>query len=205
MTLPETIAVRYTEDEAEYISLRPIVRQTFRIDELVDMILSVTGKDAARIVQILNSGSVAYHGYRYWWKGFDAAEDDISSLLANFPDADPARRFIFEECRAVVIELGGTPPRHSFEISKAVAARRRFFQMRRFWDDLHSLARTKLPIYEHYSYARRADIFSTALAPAEAAQLDVGAKRRLPRALHASLAFLPEAARVLWVCPRRSP
>jgi len=31
--------------------VRPIVRQTFLLDELLDMILSVTGKDAARIGQ----------------------------------------------------------------------------------------------------------------------------------------------------------
>ena len=28
--LPETIAVKYTEEEAEYLSMRPLVRQTFR-------------------------------------------------------------------------------------------------------------------------------------------------------------------------------
>src|SRR5208283_1906278 len=72
MSLPETIPTRYTEEEAEYLSLRPVVRQTFRIAELVDMILSVTGKDAHRIAQILRSGSVVYHGYRYWWPAFEA-------------------------------------------------------------------------------------------------------------------------------------
>ena len=53
MALPENVAVRYTEDEAEYLSLRPVVRQTFRIDELVDMIVSVTGLDRERVAQIL--------------------------------------------------------------------------------------------------------------------------------------------------------
>ena len=64
MPLPETIPVRYTEEEAGYVTVRPIVRQTFRLDELLDMILSVAGKDAARVRQLLHSGTVVYHFYR---------------------------------------------------------------------------------------------------------------------------------------------
>jgi hypothetical protein len=59
--LPETIPVKYTEEEAEYLSMRPLVRQTFRLAELVDMVVSVTGKDPGRIQQILRSGTVVYH------------------------------------------------------------------------------------------------------------------------------------------------
>jgi hypothetical protein len=72
VALPETIPVRYTEEEAEYLSVRPVVRQTFRLQELVDMVLSVTGKDLARVRQILRSGTVVFHFYRYWWQGFEA-------------------------------------------------------------------------------------------------------------------------------------
>ena len=82
MALPENVAVRYTEDEAEYLSLRPVVRQTFRIAELVDMIVTVTGLDAVRVAQILRSGSVVYHGYRYWWTGFEAEAGDLGAVLA---------------------------------------------------------------------------------------------------------------------------
>ena len=69
MPLPETIPVRYTEEEAGYVTVRPLVRQTFRLDELLDMILSVAGKDAAlrsgypiQIQQMprMNSGIVKY-------------------------------------------------------------------------------------------------------------------------------------------------
>ncbi len=72
MPLPETIRVKYTEEEAEYVSIRPLVQQEFRGAELVDMILSVTGKDVARIQQILRSGTIVFHSYRYWWQGFEA-------------------------------------------------------------------------------------------------------------------------------------
>jgi len=51
--LPETIPVRYTEEEADNFSIRPVKRQTFRLRELVDMVLRVTGKDLPRVQQIL--------------------------------------------------------------------------------------------------------------------------------------------------------
>ncbi len=44
MPLPETISVRYTDEEAGYVTVRPIVRQTFSLDELLDMILERRGK-----------------------------------------------------------------------------------------------------------------------------------------------------------------
>jgi hypothetical protein len=201
MTLPETIAVRYTEDEAEYVSLRPVVRQTFQIRELVDMVLSVTGKNADRIAQILRSGAVAYHGYRYWWKGFEAPEGELAALLVGFPDSDASLKFDPAGCTAIVIESAGTPPRHSIEISVAVASRRGFLRLHTFWDDLKAFAREKPPVYPEYSYARRADIFTSELTPGDAARL-ASARRRLPRSLQAGTAFLADAARILWVSRR---
>ena len=91
MPLPETISVRYTEEEAGYITVRPLVRQTFSLGELLDMILSVAGKDLTRVQQLLHSGTVVYHFYRYTWTGFDADPTELSAALAKFPDADPAR------------------------------------------------------------------------------------------------------------------
>ena len=88
MPLPETIPVKYTEEEAEYLSVRPVVRQTFRLRELVDMVLAVTGKDAARVQQILRSGTTVFHFYRYWWPAVEAGEDELAPLLAEFPDPD---------------------------------------------------------------------------------------------------------------------
>src|SRR6266403_1714423 len=52
MPLPETIAIRFTEDDAGYVTVRPVVRQTFRLAELADMVVSVTGKNAVRLQQI---------------------------------------------------------------------------------------------------------------------------------------------------------
>ncbi len=65
MPLPETIPVRYTEEDAAYVTVRPMVRQTFRLEELLDMILSVAGKDLARVRQLLHSGTVVYHKQKF--------------------------------------------------------------------------------------------------------------------------------------------
>ena len=71
MPLPETIPVRYTDEEAGYVTVRPVVRQTFSLEELLDMILSVAGKDVTRVRQLLQSGTIVYHFYRYSWTGFE--------------------------------------------------------------------------------------------------------------------------------------
>src|SRR5208282_1625835 len=107
MPLPETIPVRYTEEEAGYVTVRPIVRQTFRLEELLDMVLSVTGKDAARVRQILHSGTIVYHFYRYSWAGFDANQADLATALEHFPDADPARIFAPDLCTVALFESSG--------------------------------------------------------------------------------------------------
>src|SRR3979490_3626748 len=112
MALPETSPVRYTEEEAGYVTVRPVVKQTFRLDELLDMVLSVTGKDAARIRQILHSGTVVYHFYRYWWAGFDATDAELSAALARFPDADPSRPFDAEKCTLAIFESAGAHSKH---------------------------------------------------------------------------------------------
>ena len=117
MPLPETIPVRYTDEEAGYVTVRPVVRQTFRLDELLDMILSVAGKDVARVRQLLHSGTVVYHFYRYSWAGFDADEAELRCgaggnfrmpiLRAPFPP-DNARLAVFESARRKSEAFAGT-------------------------------------------------------------------------------------------------
>jgi hypothetical protein len=204
MALPENVAVRYTEDEAEYLSLRPVVRQTFRIAELVDMIVSVTGLDRDRVAQILRSGAVVYHGYRYWWSGFEATAGDLDAELAGYPVADPSRAFDSASCSAVIFESSGSPPRHSVEISRESGTRRRFLRLRSFWDSLMDLAKAARPAYVEYSYARQADIYALELGREDVARLAAEVHRRGSRVLRAQLRMLPEMARVEFVLPRRS-
>src|SRR5215472_6237029 len=107
MPLPEQITVRYTEEDAGYMSVRPVVKQTFRLHELVDMVVSVAGKDAARVQQIFRSGTVVYHGYRYWWDALSTDLPEIERLLAPFPEDDPARPFVPQQATSVLLEMGG--------------------------------------------------------------------------------------------------
>ena len=204
MPLPDTIPVKYTEEEAEYINVRPVVKQTFRLAELVDMILSVTGKDVARVQQILHSGSVSYHFYRYWWPALDATPEELAALLAKFPDADSSRPFRPEECTSVLLETSRHPARRSLELSRDVASRKRFFRSRSFWHALLEFARCTRPHYQEYSYAHRADAFARGLSPAESASLARDVEGLAPRSLRAKLASLPEISRIIYLCPRQN-
>lgn len=202
MALPETIAVRYTEEEAEYVSIRPVVRQTFRLHELIDMVLGVTGKDLARIQQILRSGTVVFHSYRYWWPGFEADAEELRAVLARFPDADPARLFRAEECAMVLLESSGQPPRHALELDRKTASRKPLFGSRSFWDCLVSLGGEHAPVYQGYSYQRRADLYQRAVSSEQVAALLRDAEKLVPRALRIGLRRLPETTRIVFVCPR---
>jgi len=201
MTLPETIPVRYTEEEAGYVSFRPLVRQIFRLNELLDMVVSVTGKDHERIRQIMRSGTIVFHFYRYWWQGFEIAEAELNALLARFPDPDPSRAFRSEECSVVLIEDSRAPPRPPIEISRAVASRTGIFRRRSFWGALAAAAAVGPVKYQGYSYARRADLYRLELT-AELRTALIAAAARAPRNLRRELGALERASRIVFVCPR---
>src|SRR5580692_5239769 len=193
--LPETIAVKYTEEEAEYLSMRPLVRQTFRAPELVDMIVQVAGKDSARVQQLLRAGTVVFHSFRYWWQGFDPDAAALAEILAKYPDADPARPFRAADCAEVILESSGSPPRHSLRITpesvaKASPLRKIARALRRqpsFWKILMNFAEEFRPRYREYSYTRRADLYSIARTPAHITRLTQEAASHAPRPLRAEL------------------
>lgn len=201
MALPEKIPVRYTEEEAGYVSFRPMVRQTFNLHELLDMVLSVTGKDAGRIRQILRSGTVVFHFYRYWWQGFETTEAELNPLLAPFPDPDPTRPFRVEECAVALIEDSATPPRLLVEVDRAIVSRRSVFRRRSFWDALLSAATGSALGYQGYSYARRGDVYRFELTEEQRASL-TNAARRAPRSLRRELTLIERASRIVFICPR---
>jgi hypothetical protein len=202
VTLPESIPVRYTDEEAGYVTVRPIVRQTFRLDELLDMILSVTGKDAARIRQILHSGTVVYHFYRYSWAGFDANEAELSVALARFPDADPSRPFDAGNCTLAVLESAGAHSRPWLELNRARGLKRRMFRGQSFWERLLEIAAAEKPAYHAYSYSHRADLYRLDLNGQNISQIVQAAKNLAPGNLRSALRALPDTSRILLVCPR---
>jgi hypothetical protein len=169
MSLPELILVRYTEEDAGYVTVRPVVKQTFRLPELADMVVSVTGKDAARVQKIFRAGSVVYNGYRYWWEGFATEPGEVAALLAPFPEDDPSQPFNPATLSAVLLETGGGVQRTVVEITRQEASAKRLFSRRSPWDVLLDTARVASPRYENYSHARRADLFRATL-PYDAAQ-----------------------------------
>jgi len=202
--LPETIPVRYTEEEAGYVTVRPLVRQTFRLDELLDMILSVAGKDAARVRQLLHSGTVVYHFYRYSWAGIDADETELAAALAKFPDEDPSRPFDAEQCTNALFESGGQSPRRLLDLARARASKRRIFRGQSFWSRLLEIAVEEKPAYQKYSYSRRADLYRLDLDGENVFLMEQAAEHLAPRNLRGELSVLQRAACILFVCPRPS-
>jgi hypothetical protein len=203
MPLPAQIPVKYSEDDAQFISIRPLVRQTFRPAELIDMIVSVTGKDHHRVQQILRSGTIVFNSYRYWWDAIEAASTELATLLSAYPEPNPSRPFRQENCTEVILESAGTPPRHTVRLHRTNATRKRLFRTRSLWDALLDLTRPQAPAYREYSYAHHADVYALALAPAAITCLTQQAAQHAPRALAAQLAVLPKITHAKFLCPRQ--
>jgi hypothetical protein len=200
--LPETIPVRYTEEEAGYVTVRPLVRQTFQLNELLDMILSVAGKDVTRVQQLLHSGTVVYHFYRYSWTGFDAGEAELAAALAQFPDDDPSRSFDASQCTNALFESGGSNPRRLLDLNRATASRRRIFRRQSFWARLLEIAAEEKPAYQKYSYGRRADLYRLDLDGETVFLIEQAIEHLAPGNLRQQLNVLRGAACILFVCPR---
>ncbi|HEY2081627.1 MAG TPA: hypothetical protein VGI88_02500 [Verrucomicrobiae bacterium] len=202
MPLPETISVRYTEEEAGYVTVRPLVRQTFSMDELLDMILSVAGKDLTRVQQLLHSGTVVYHFYRYTWTGLDADEAELAAALAKFPDADPSRPFASNLCTNAVFDGPGANPRHLLDLAKDAASRRRIFRGQSFWQRLMDIASEENLMYEKYSYSRRADLYRVVIDSENVLKIAEAADQLASGKLRPALRVVNAAASISFVCPR---
>jgi len=202
MPLPETIAMRFTEEDAGYVTVRPVVKQTFRLAELTDMVVSVTGKNASRVQQIFRAGTVVYNGYRYWWDGFASKEDEVTGLLALFPDDDPARVFDPAEVTAVSLEIGGGTQRSLVGIARREASAKKLFHQRNPWEILLKAAQDSTPRYEKYSHAERADVYRVHLPFEMAASLLKQVLDASPRVLRKKLSALQPPAALLFFIPR---
>ena len=202
MPLPEAIAIRFTEDDAGYVTVRPVVKQTFRLSELADMVVSVTGKNGVRVQQIFRAGTVVYNGYRYWWDGFASNDDEIKGLLALFPDDDPARVFNPAEVTAVSLEIGGGTQRSLVGITRREASAKKLFHKRNPWEILLKAAQDSTPRYEKYSHAERADVYRVHLSFEIAASLLKQILDASPRVLRKKLSALQPPAALLFFIPR---
>lgn len=201
MPLPPSIPVRYTDEEAGFVSVRPVLRMGLRPEQLLELILGVTGKTSERVEQILRSGSVAANGYRYWWDALQVGAGELEPLLAAFPDADPSRPFEATRCILVSAEAG-TSTSPLAEFTAPAASRRRTFRRRSFWDALLSVAAQQSPDYRSYSYAHRGDLYALELEPGRGAWLAQEARRLGTAEVRGHAAALAHAARLAYICSR---
>ena len=202
MPLPQQIPVRYAEDDAGYVSMRPVVKQPFLLTELADMVVSVVGKEPARVQQIFRTGTVLYNGYRYWWDALDAGLPEIEALLLPLPDDDPSRPFDPSQAIAVLLEIGGGTQRNIVEITAKEAVEKRLFGKASPWDVLVNFAASAMPRYEKYSHARHADLFRLVL-PFDRAEGLLGAMlEAAPRGLRHRWSALRPPAAISFICPR---
>ena len=204
MSLPEQIAVRYTEEDAGFVSVRPVVKQNFRLHELADMVVSVAGKEPQRVQKIFHSGTVVYNGYRYWWDALIADLGEIETLLARFPDDEPTRGFDSAKAVAALFEIGGGTQRVVIEVHRAEAQQKRLFGNTTPWNILLQTIIAFPARYEKYSHSRKADLFRVSL-PYETAQELVRAMRdAASRGQRHRWSALRPPASVTFVCPRIS-
>jgi hypothetical protein len=202
MPLPQQIAVRYAEDDVGYVTMRPVIKQTFRLSELTDMVVSSVGKDPSRVQQILRTGTVLYNGYHYWWDSLSADLAEIEALLTAFPDDDPSRLFDPTKISAILFESGGGTQRNLVEITMKDAGQKKFLAKTSPWTILLRIAAEGTPRYEKYSHARHADLFRLTL-PFDHAQLLLAAMLdAAPRGLRYRWNTLRPPAALTFICPR---
>jgi hypothetical protein len=166
MPLPETIRVKLSSEAAESIALTPVVVQQMAVRELLEHILAVTGKDEARVRDILLRGTVVSGASRFRWTGWQAEVEGLRTLLGTFPDPDPARAFAAGRCVHAVLRGG----RGAIVIPKSAGERKGIFRRSNFWDALMEVASAGAA-YSGYSYRDRADRFTRELSGDEIARL----------------------------------
>src|SRR3954454_7583134 len=117
MALPPTIRVKLSSEAAGSISLTPVVAQELPLRELIEHMLGVTGKDEARIRELLLRGTLVSGASRFRWAGWAVDKGALGELLATFPDAEPDRAFAAERCVRVTLRGG----RQAIEVRREAA------------------------------------------------------------------------------------
>lgn len=150
------------------------------VRELVELMLGVTGKDAVRVQDLLRRGALVSGASRFRWQGWETGRSQVESLLATFPDPEPARTL--NAARIVRAVIRG--PSARIDISREAGARRRWFRRASFWDALVAVASDGSAGYVDYSYRERADLY------------------RVPLTAEFSASIRDAAARLVWTTLR---
>jgi hypothetical protein len=167
MALPPTVRVKLSSEAVESISITPVVVREMPVRELVEYMMGVTGKDAARIRELLLRGSLVSGASRFRWSGMDASLENVSELLATFPDPDASLVFSATNCIRATLRGGRQP----IEIAREAGARKGLFQRESFWNVLMKVIAGAAPAYAGYSYRERADRYLREFNHAELGQL----------------------------------
>jgi hypothetical protein len=167
MSLPATVRVKLSSEAAEAISITQVVVQDLPLRGLVEHMLGITGKNEARVRELLLRGTLVSGASRFRWTGWDADPDGLRELLATFPGDDPARPFASARCVRAVLRGG----RQAIEIPREAGARKPLLRKTSFWDVLMDLAAASEIRYLHYSYKDRADCFRLDMPLAAAEKL----------------------------------
>src|ERR1039457_4582359 len=167
MALPPTVRVKLSSEGAGSISITPVVVQNMPVRELVEYMLGGTGKDEARIRELLLRGNLVSGASRFRWTGWDVELEGLRELLATFPDADASRRFAAANCTRATLRGGRQP----IEISREAGARKGLFQRETFWDALMKVIDGTTPAYAGYSYRERSDRYLREFTHAELEQV----------------------------------
>ena len=172
MSLPSTVRVKLSSEVAESISITPVVIRDIPIRELIEHMIGITGKDEARLHDLLLRGTLVSGASRFRWTGWDADREAIREALASFPDPDPERRFAPELC--VRAALRG--PGRRIEIPREIGQRKPLFRRTSFWDTLMGVAASSEVRYVDYVYRERADCYSAPLSLAALERLRESAR-----------------------------
>src|ERR1700680_3359212 len=172
MPLPSSVRVKLSSEVAESISITPVVLRDIPIRELIEHMIGITGKDEARVHELLLRGTLVSGASRFRWAGWDADRESIRETLASFPDPDPQRRFTPELC----IRAALRGPGRRIEIPREIGQRKPLFRRGSFWDTLMGVAASSEVRYVDYVYRERADCYSAALTVAALERLRESAR-----------------------------
>jgi hypothetical protein len=167
MGLPPTVRVKLSSEAAESIALTQVVVQEMAVRELIEHVLGVTGKDEARIRDLLLRGTLVSGATRFRWTGWESEPEALRELLTGFPDPDPLRAFEAPQCIRAILRGG----RVAIDLESESCSRKGMFQRRSFWDALMEIAGAGPAQYAGYSYRDRADRYFRELTRDEAGRI----------------------------------
>jgi hypothetical protein len=156
----DKVRVKISSDSAGAIALTPVVVQEMTVAELAEHVVAVCSKDAVRIRDIIQGGSLVSGASRLRWEGWSATEEEVALLLSGFPDPDPGRPLQFDRCATVILHAGA----QKVVVPRKAAEKRKLLRKKSLWSVLSSLPAQAS--YSGYSYREKCDVYRMSLPAA---------------------------------------